>query len=60
MLGAAQFITCNEIRFSVKNTHGDPLRFAFTGLITCGHCGCAVVAQMQKKRYVHYHCSGFR
>lgn len=47
-------------RRSVKNTHGDQLRFAFTGLITCGHCGCAVVAQMQKKRYVYYHCSGFR
>lgn len=38
----------------------EPIRFAFTGLITCGHCGCAVVAQMQRGRYIYYHCSGFR
>jgi hypothetical protein len=24
----------------------------------CGHCGCAVVAEIKKGRYVYYHCSG--
>jgi site-specific DNA recombinase len=45
---------------SASNVRAEPLRFAFTGLITCGHCGCAVVAQMQRGRYIYYHCSGFK
>ncbi|MBO9375487.1 recombinase family protein [Sphingomonas histidinilytica] len=45
---------------SISNVRAAPMRFAFTGLITCGHCGCAVVAQMQRGRYVYYHCSGFK
>ncbi len=34
--------------------------FAFTGLITCGHCGCAMVGELKKKKYVYYHCTGFK
>jgi site-specific DNA recombinase len=34
--------------------------FAFSGLITCGHCGCALVGEIKKQRYVYYHCTGFR
>jgi DNA invertase Pin-like site-specific DNA recombinase len=32
--------------------------FAFAGLLTCAGCGCAVVAELKKGRYVYYHCSG--
>jgi site-specific DNA recombinase len=31
--------------------------FAFTGLIRCGHCGCSMVAEIKKSRYIYYHCS---
>jgi site-specific DNA recombinase len=31
--------------------------FAFSGLIRCGHCGCSMVAEIKKSRYVYYHCS---
>jgi len=34
--------------------------FAFSGLVTCGHCGCALVGEIKKQRYVYYHCTGFR
>ena len=34
--------------------------FAFSGLINCGHCGCALVAEIKKQRYVYYHCTGFK
>jgi site-specific DNA recombinase len=34
--------------------------FAFSGLITCGHCGCALVGEIKKHRYVYYHCTGFK
>jgi site-specific DNA recombinase len=31
--------------------------FPYTGLITCGHCGCQLVAEIKKERYVYYHCT---
>jgi site-specific DNA recombinase len=33
--------------------------FAFSGLMTCAQCGCAVVGEIKKQRYVYYHCTGF-
>jgi DNA invertase Pin-like site-specific DNA recombinase len=39
-----------------KRTHD----FAFSGLITCGHCGCAMVGEIKKARYVYYHCTGYK
>ena len=32
--------------------------FAFSGLVSCGHCGCALVAERKKGKYVYYHCTG--
>jgi hypothetical protein len=34
--------------------------FAFSGLVDCGHCGCSLVGEIKKKRYVYYHCTGYR
>ena len=34
--------------------------FAFAGLLSCGHCGCALSGQIQKERYIYYHCTGYR
>jgi site-specific DNA recombinase len=34
--------------------------FAFSGLIACGHCGCAIVGEIKKGRYVYYHCTGYK
>jgi len=33
--------------------------FAFSGLIACHTCGCAVVGEIKKERYVYYHCTGY-
>ncbi len=33
--------------------------FAFSGLIACRACGCAVVGEIKKERYVYYHCTGY-
>jgi site-specific DNA recombinase len=35
-------------------------QFAFRGLISCGHCGCALVGEIKKGRYVYYHCTGYK
>jgi site-specific DNA recombinase len=34
--------------------------FAFSGLLKCGHCGCSLVGELKKGRYVYYHCTGYR
>ena len=34
-------------------------KWAFQGLISCGHCGCAFTAEIKKGRYVYYHCTGY-
>jgi site-specific DNA recombinase len=34
--------------------------FAFSGLIYCGHCGCSLVGEIKKGRYVYYHCTGYK
>ncbi len=31
--------------------------FAFAGLMLCGHCGCSITGQIQKGKYIYYHCS---
>ncbi|MBW4055652.1 MAG: recombinase family protein [Proteobacteria bacterium] len=31
--------------------------FLFQGMLTCGHCGCAVVAEMHKGKYIYYRCT---
>jgi site-specific DNA recombinase len=34
-------------------------QFAFSGLVKCGVCGCAMTAELKKGKYVYYHCTGF-
>ncbi len=43
-----------------KPKANDRLSFAYTGLMTCAHCGCAITAEKKKGRYVYYHCTGSR
>jgi hypothetical protein len=28
-------------------------------LLRCGHCGCSLVGELKKERYVYYHCTGY-
>ncbi len=34
--------------------------FSYTGLVHCGHCGCLLVGELKKGKYVYYHCTGNR
>lgn len=34
--------------------------FAFARLISCGHCGCSLVGELKKGKYVYYHCTYYR
>lgn len=31
--------------------------FAFSGLLNCGRCGCALNAEIKKRRYLYYNCT---
>ena len=35
-------------------------RFPFSGLINCEKCGCAITAEIAKKKYVYYHCTNYK
>jgi site-specific DNA recombinase len=35
-------------------------RFAFAGLVRCGHCDCALTGEIHKGRYVYYRCSHYK
>jgi len=39
-----------------KMTHD----FTYSGLMRCGHCGCSMVGEIKKARYVYYHCTKYR
>jgi site-specific DNA recombinase len=45
-------------RFAKKAKRGKH-DFAFSGLIACAMCGCAVVGEIKKQRYVYSHCTGY-
>jgi hypothetical protein len=32
-------------------------KFTLSGLVRCGHCGCLMVGELKKCRYVYYHCT---
>jgi site-specific DNA recombinase len=34
--------------------------FAYARLMSCGHCGSAVVGELKKGKYVYYHCTEHR
>ena len=43
----------------VKKAKRGRHKFAFSGLIACHACSCAVVGEMKKEHYVYYHCTGY-
>ncbi len=46
--------------FNQSKARSHDVEFAYTGLITCGHCGCQMTAELKKGKYVYYHCTGKR
>lgn len=40
--------------------HRGKYQWAFQGILSCGHCGCALTAELKKGKYVYYHCTGYR
>ena len=43
-----------------RRTRFQKYHWAFQGLVSCGHCGCSLVAERKKERYTYYHCTGHK
>jgi len=54
------FDKVQEVFRNHNKPKGRKRSFAFTGLLTCGHCGCNITAEIKKNRYTYYHCTGFK
>lgn len=39
-------------------TRPNKREFLFSGLFKCSHCGCALVGELHKGKYIYYHCTG--
>lgn len=37
--------------------HANRRGFAFNNLVVCGKCGCKVLGEIKKKRFIYYHCT---
>lgn len=51
----------HEVQKVIKNqtsTRSNKRQFLFSGLFKCSHCGCALVGELHKGRYIYYHCTG--
>ena len=44
---------------NAKKTKRAKHNFAFSGLIACSKCGCSVVGEIKKQKYIYYHCTGY-
>lgn len=40
------------------STKTNKREFLFSGLFKCSHCGCALVGELHKGKYIYYHCTG--
>jgi DNA invertase Pin-like site-specific DNA recombinase len=45
---------------AAANVRANPKDFVYSVLMTCGHCGCAIVAEIKKQKYIYYHCTGYK
>ena len=53
------FYICQRIiDKNATSTNSTKRKFLFSGLIKCSHCGCQVVGEIHKGKYVYYHCTG--
>ena len=44
---------------NAKKSKRSKHNFAFSGLIACSKCGCSVVGEIKKQKYIYYHCTGY-
>ncbi|NMA05724.1 MAG: recombinase family protein [Acholeplasmataceae bacterium] len=53
------FLRCQKIRegYNKIPRKVSEKPFVFQGLMTCANCGCRITPELQKGKYVYYHCT---
>ena len=59
LIGRELWDRTQQIFEEANRPHYSKHQFAYTGLLTCPACGCAITAE-RKKIYTYYHCTGGR
>lgn len=57
IIALSLFEKVQQVKGQVNRPKLTKHQFAFAGLMTCGNCGCSITPQLQKEKYVYYHCS---
>lgn len=55
--------TFNRVQTILRNPYKNKSRkdlFPYSNLIKCAKCGCALSGQIQKERFIYYHCTGYK
>lgn len=52
------YIVQSQIKNKTLTDRTNKRNFLFTGVIKCAKCGCAVVGEIKKNKYIYYHCTG--
>ena len=61
IISAELFYLCqNIIKEKTSTSKTKKLSFLFSGLIKCSSCGCQLVGELKKGKYIYYHCTGNR
>ena len=60
LISKGLFDRVQEVRMTNGQSRSRPKRheWAFAGLLSCGHCGCALTAERKKGKYTYYRCTG--
>lgn len=52
---------CQQIiKDKTSTSRSTKYNFLFSGILNCEHCGCALVGELKKNKYIYYHCTGNR
>ena len=61
IVSAELFYICQKIiKEKTTTVKIRKMNFIFSGFIKCSHCGCSLVGELKKGKYVYYHCTGNR
>jgi DNA invertase Pin-like site-specific DNA recombinase len=54
------FIRVQEMLTNPNKSKSRKHLFSYAGIIKCAKCGCSLSAQIQKEKYIYYHCTGHK
>jgi DNA invertase Pin-like site-specific DNA recombinase len=52
------FLAVQHKRKALENPKKIKHDFTYSGIIKCSHCGCLLVGEIKKQKYIYYHCTG--